>query len=79
MTPCLASAKTDVAPQHNSQSIDLIEFRQTPPDSCAANLLRDNNSAPGIALLGRRFPQTIFVAPDGRRGDRSTLTNPGKS
>jgi len=79
MTPCLAPAKTDVAPQHNSQSIDLIEFRQIPPDSCTAKMLRDNNSTPGNAQLDRGFPQTIFVAPDDRDGDRSTLTNPARS
>ena len=79
MTPCLASAKTDVAPQHDSQSIDLIGFRQTLQVFAAANLLRDNNSMAGIAQPGRGFPQTVSGAADGRDGDRSSLTNRGKS
>ena len=79
MTPCLAPAKTDVAPQHNLQSIDLMYFRQTSPGFGEANLLRDNNTKSGIARIAGGFRQTFFVAPSGGEGDGSTLTNPGKS
>jgi len=79
ITPCLAPAKTDVAPQHILQFIDLIGFRQTLPDFGEANLLRDNNTHALTARFTGGFPQPIFVAPGGRGRDGSTLTNPGKS
>jgi len=79
MTPCLAPAKTDVAPQHKLQCIDLIGFRQTSPDFCEANLLRDNNTRALTARFTGGYSQTIFVAPSGCGRDGSTLTNPGKS
>ena len=79
MTPCLAPAKTDVAPQHKLQCIDLIGFRQTSPDFCKAILLRDNNTQALTTRLIGGNSQTIFVAPSGCGCAGSTLTNPGKS
>ena len=79
MTPCLAPAKTDVAPQHKLQCIDLIGFRQTSPDFDEANLLRDNNTQALTTRFAGDFSQTIFVAPSGCGRAGSTLTNPGKS
>jgi hypothetical protein len=79
MTPCLAPAKTDVAPQHKLQCIDLIGFRQTLPDFGEANLLRDNNTHPLTARFSGGFSKTSFAAPGGCGRDGSTLTNPGKS
>jgi hypothetical protein len=79
MTPCLAPAKTDVAPQHNLQSIDLMHFSQTSPGFEKTNMLRDNNTKSWIPRIAKGFRQTFFVAPGGGEGDGSSLTNPGKS
>jgi hypothetical protein len=73
------AGKTDVAPQHKSQSIDLIEFRQTLSPLAPQRLLRSNNSNPENWLFRpHRFP-SADLRIGGHQAPPSTLPNNAKS
>jgi hypothetical protein len=61
MAACFEPGKTDVAPQHEMQCIDLIEFRQTNTYPVPQVLLRGNNKTEEACL--NREPRFAYCRP----------------